>query len=163
MRTTAHEQTSAYFTRAPWTSVAAGPWMSFPGDPEDCGMCVNVSLINSNTEAFGSCGQVNETQCEGAFSGFPPRMEAAGDGMRLSDWLPPLPQRPHSPPTGRPDTLFEMNYSSSSHFISFLLMKYVYGEFPPVEKFLHDDLPKACDKHRKRLSTDAPHNATCSH
>jgi len=41
---------------------AAGSWMSFPGDPEACDKCADVSLINSNTGAFGSCGQVNETQ-----------------------------------------------------------------------------------------------------
>lgn len=62
MRVTAHEQTYAYFTCARSTLEAAGLWMSFPGDPEDCSMCVSVSLISSNTGAFGTCGQVNETQ-----------------------------------------------------------------------------------------------------
>lgn len=73
---------------APSTLEAAGLWMSFPGDPEDCSKCVSVSLINSNTRVFGTCGQVNETQWEGTFSWFPPRQEAAGDGMRFSNSLP---------------------------------------------------------------------------
>lgn len=62
--------------------------MSFPGDPEDCSKCVSVSLINSNTRAFGTCGQVNETQWEGTSSWFPPCQEAAGDGIRLCNLLP---------------------------------------------------------------------------
>lgn len=40
------------------------------GDPEDCSECVSVSLINSNTGAFGACGQVNETQWEDTFPWF---------------------------------------------------------------------------------------------
>ena len=44
---------------------AAGLWMSFPGAPAHCSKCVCGSLINSNTGAFGTCGQVNETQSGG--------------------------------------------------------------------------------------------------
>lgn len=89
----------AYFVCITSALEAAGHGMSFPGDPEDCSKCVSVSLINSNTRAFGTCGQVNETQWEGTFSWFPPCQEAVGDGMRFSSSprfslsSPPLHQR----------------------------------------------------------------------
>lgn len=102
----AHVQTYAYLMCEPSTLEAAGLWMSFPGDPEDCSKCVSVSLINSNTGAFGTCGQVNETQWEGTFSWFPPHQEAAGDGMRFSNSLPLSLSGSPSPPTGQSDTLF---------------------------------------------------------
>ena len=80
--------------------------MSFPGDPEDCSKCVSVSLINSNTRAFGTCGQVNETQSEDTFPWSPSCQEAVGDGMRFSG-LPLLSLcGSRSPPMGRSDTLF---------------------------------------------------------
>lgn len=102
------------------TLEAAGLWMSFPGDPEDCSKCVSVSLINSNTGAFGTCGQVNETQWEGTFSWFPPCQEAAGDGMRFTDSLPlslsgpPLHQRDSLIPSLGTEAV-EMYYSSTPH------------------------------------------------
>lgn len=84
-----------------------GLWMSLPGDPEDCSKCVSVSLINSNTGAFGTCGQVNETQWEGTFPWFPPHQEAAGDGMRFSNSVPrSLRRSPNTPhPTHQRDSL----------------------------------------------------------
>lgn len=61
-RAAAPKKLRACFVREPSALGTAGPWMSFPGDPEDCSVCAGVSLINSNTRVFGTCGQVNETQ-----------------------------------------------------------------------------------------------------
>lgn len=73
-------------------------WMSLPCDPEDCGECVSVTLIKSNTAAVGTCGQVNETQREADSSASPSPPGSCG----LRDEVERLPS-----PTGRADTLFK--------------------------------------------------------
>lgn len=90
------------------TFEAAGLWMCLPGAPVVCSKCVSISLINSNTGDFGTCGQVNETQWEGTSPWFPPHQEAAGDGMRFSSSLPLSLSAPPPPPspTGQSDALF---------------------------------------------------------
>lgn len=73
-------------------------WMSLPCDPEDCGECVSVTLIKSNTAAAGTCGQVNETQREADSSVSPSPPGSCG----RRDEVERLPS-----PTGRADTLFK--------------------------------------------------------
>lgn len=102
----AHEQTHAYkHAYVCWTLEAAGLWMSLPGDPEDCSKCVSVSLINFNTGAFGTCGQVNETQWEGTFPGSHPakKLRVMGWGSATRSLSP---SAAPSLPTGQFDSLF---------------------------------------------------------
>lgn len=123
-------------------AAAAASWMSLPGDPEDCSECVSVSLINSNTGAFGTCGQVNETQWESTSPWFPPRHEAAGDRMRFSNSRCLSPSAPPPPPLPTYGTVWYPLYAPKAPPPSRLFLTATYGWILPsqvsLRKVPHD-------------------------
>ena len=68
-----------------------------PGDRWGPAECRRLCLISSNARAFGTCRQVDGTRREGSFSRSPPRLEAAGDGMRFWERTYPF-SVPPTPP-----------------------------------------------------------------